>query len=157
DGPKPPKWLPIFEEFISELRINSKESISIDKRGAKLELWGSQRMFLEEVASGLDDDIRSFYVLKSRQLGITTICFAIDLFWLATNDNMIGAFVADTEKNSNAGRATLVKYVESLPKKFVGSGFTIEKNNRDFILFSNGSRLDFLVAGTRKKVAWGEG
>ena len=58
---KSSKWLKLFETFIADIRISSKESNSQDERGAKLELWESQRLFIQEVGSGLDDDIHKFY------------------------------------------------------------------------------------------------
>lgn len=150
------KWLPVFLSFISNLRIQSKEVIADDDRGSKLDLWGSQRIFLEQLSEGMDRDVRTFYNLKSRQLGITTVSLAIDLFWLATHPGIMGALVADNDKNSAFFRETIKRYHASLPSSFVGKRFLIEKDNAGFMLFSNGSRLDFLVAGQNKK-AWGEG
>ena len=152
------KWLAMFQEFISHMRIDSKEVASVDDRGSPLDMWDSQRIFLEAICAGLMDGIRTFLFLKSRQLGISTISLAIDIFWLAVHPGTIGALVTDTEKNRSAFRATLVRYVASFPKGFLGKSFKITKNNRDFMLFSNGSRLDMLVAGTsEKKSSWGEG
>lgn len=155
---KASKWLPIFEEFVKDLRISSKEVTSTDERGVKLSLWESQKRFLSEIASGLDDDIRTFICLKSRQLGITTISLAIDVFWLAVHHNLTGALVSDTDKNRNKNRAQIERYVKSLPDGYFGESFTIVKSNINFTLFSNGSRLDYLVAGTKAKgTSWGEG
>lgn len=151
------KWLEIFNNFITFLRIDSKESTSIDGKGAKLELWDSQRIFLEEVCKGLDKGIRSFLCLKSRQLGISTISLAIDIFWLAMHPGTIGALVTESSGNANVFRQTIRRYVESFPKGFLGKAFMIEKDNVNFMTFSNGSRLDFLVAGTKKKAAFGDG
>lgn len=150
------KFLPLFMKFIEHIRIVSKEVVSVDSRGAQLKVWGSQRMFLEQICAGLDEGVRFFICLKSRQLGITTIMLVIDIWWLAVHDATQGALVCDTEVNSAANRATLTQYIESFPKNFFGKGFTITKSNRNFMLFSNGSRLDFLVAGKSKK-SWGEG
>ena len=76
-APRARKWLKLLEEFVAELRIKSKEIVSTDERGAKLELWESQRRFLQAIGQGLDDDVHSFNCLKSRQLGATTISLAI--------------------------------------------------------------------------------
>ena len=149
-------WLPVFHSFLDVLRIQSKEVPATDDRGTKLDLWGSQRIFLKEVASGLDNEIHQFYNLKSRQLGVTTISLAIDLFWLAVHPRMLGVLVADNESNRDFFRATLKTYHASLPDDFTGKEFSKVKDNENHMIFSNGSRLDFLVAGTRKKT-WGEG
>lgn len=154
--PRASKWINTFERFIAPLRIDSKEvEGESDGRGAKLDLWGSQRRFLEEVAAGLDDGVRTFVCLKSRQLGISTVSLAIDLFWLAMHPGMQGALVADNDSNSAFFRAALTRYIASFPKDFFGADFRCITNNRNFLKFSNGSRLDFLVAGKSKK-AWSE-
>ena len=51
---KSSRWLKLFQDFIADIRISSKESISQDERGSKLELWESQRRFIHEVGTGLD-------------------------------------------------------------------------------------------------------
>lgn len=149
-------WLPVFMGFLDELRIQSKEVQATDDRGTKLDLWGSQKMFLKNVCDGMDQGIRDFYNLKSRQLGITTVSLAIDLFWCAVHPRMLGVIVSDTETNRDFFRLTIQNYYNSLPSAFTGSDFVKVKDNEGHMIFSNGSRIDFLVAGTRKK-AWGEG
>ena len=153
------QWLKLFTEFCRDLRISSKEVTSQDERGVKLKLWESQERFLRELAYGLEDGIRWFCFLKSRQLGVTTISVAIDVFWLAMHHNLIGALVSDTEKNRAKNRDLIERYVNSFPDGYFGESFTIERSNVNFIRFSNGSRLDLLVAGTRakKSTSWGEG
>lgn len=155
---KPNRWMKLFEEFIVDLRIASKEAVSVDDRGIRLELWESQRRFLDEIAAGLDAGVRVFFFLKSRQLGITTISLAIDVCWLAMHNNLMGALVTDDEKKRDLNRSIIVRYVNSFPEGYFGGEFTITKNNRSFIEFSNGSRLDLLVAGTKNKgTSWSEG
>jgi hypothetical protein len=152
-------WRPLFERFLSQLRIASKEiSSGTDPRGSKLDMWTSQERFLDMVLDGLADGVHDFTCLKSRQLGITTISLAIDIFWLAMHPGMIGALVVDTETNRDAFREVLRRYVNSFPKGFMGKAFTIVKggDNRSFMKFSNAARLDFLVAGTTSKANWGE-
>lgn len=153
---KETRWLPLFLKFIKQLRIQSKEVPSEDNRGAPLVLWDSQKLFLEQLAEGLEDGVRTFYVLKSRQIGISTITMCIDIFWLAMHPNILGALVVEKESNRSKFRALIKSIVASFPPGFVGTKFKIVKDNRDFMLFSNGSRLDFLVAGARKD-NWGEG
>ena len=152
---KASKWLKLFQDFIGDIRISSKESTSQDERGAKLELWESQRRFIQEVGSGLDQDIHKFYCLKSRQLGVTTVSLAIDVFWMALHPNIIGCLVTDTEKNREANRMLLEKYVESFPDGYFGDTFKIVRSNRQMLQFSNGARLDLLVAGQRQRHVMG--
>jgi hypothetical protein len=150
-------WRPMFRDFITHMRIDSKEVAATDERGTELNMWGSQEIALHEICTGLDDDVRTFIILKARQLGITTISLAIDLFWLLIHPGLLGALVTDTEGNRNVFRATLDRYLKNLPPKLVGDNFEITKHNRDFLLLPNGSRLDYIVAGTRSKTNWGEG
>ena len=154
---KSERWLEVFTKFISLLRIDSKEVAAADARGSKLVLWGSQKRFLEAVCKGLDEGKRIFYCLKSRQVGLTTLSLVFDVFWLAMYEGTIGALVSDTPKNAEANRRAIRRYIESVPKAFFGKSFTIVDDNRNFLTFSNGSRLDLLVAGTRNKKTWGEG
>src|SRR5579863_4361476 len=95
---KSARWMRAFEKFVEDLRITSKEIVSQDERGAKLEMWDSQKRFLREVGTGLDNGIHVFKVLKSRQLGITTISLAIDVFWLAMHPGIVGFLATDDEK-----------------------------------------------------------
>jgi hypothetical protein len=148
----------LFFEFIRDIRISSKEEISEDGRGIPLVLWESQKRFLTEVGSGLDSGIHKFNCLKSRQLGITTVSLAIDVFWLAVHRGIKGCLVTDTPANAFANRQTIESYVSSFPDGYFGEGFAIEASNSDFIKFSNGSRLDLLVAGVKKKgISWAQG
>lgn len=134
-------WLDLFLEFTSMLTVDSKET-----GRSQLRLYNSQRRFLAELVDGLDRGIHTFICLKARQLGITTISLAVDLFWLATHPGTQGVLVADTEGNRTKFRVTINHYLQSLPRSHrIGVG----NNNRDLIEFKNGSILDLLVAGTR--------
>lgn len=152
----PQTWVPAFEELIKHVRIKSKEVVAIDERGSPLDMWDSQKKALKELISGMEDGIRMFVFLKSRQLGMTTITLAIDIFWLAYYPATLGALVTDNDENRDKFRDTLGQYIASFPKGFFGKKFTILKDNDSFMSFSNGSRLDFIVAG-KSKENWGEG
>jgi len=151
------RWLRPFENFLGNMRIDSKEVAAVDEHGSPLNLWDSQRIFLNEVAYGLEDGQHTFMALKARQLGVSTISLAIDIFWCLVHPGMMGALVTDTEANRNIFRATIERYIKNLPVSLVGENFKLPRINRDFVQFPNGSRLDFLVAGTRSKATWGEG
>ncbi len=153
------EWLELFLRFIKFLRIDSKHIESEGTSGSQFRLWTSQNMFLSELAKGLSRGVRVFYFLKSRQLGVTTISLAVDIFWMAMHPGTIGCLVIDREDNRNIFRSVIRRYIKSFPKGFFGKSFEIMKggDNRNFIQFTNGSRLDFLVAGTRKNTSWAEG
>lgn len=155
---KSTKWIELFHEFIRPLRIFSKEILTSDEGGVPLELWESQRRFLAEIAAGLEEGVRFFVCLKSRQLGITTVSLVIDVFWCAMYPGTRAALVTDTEANRDANRAIIEGYIKSFPTQFFGDSFKVLRANRSMIQFSNGSILYFLVAGTKKKgVSWAEG
>jgi Terminase RNaseH-like domain len=156
---KSSKWLRLFETFAADLRIKSKEVNSSDPRGVPLDMWVSQKRFLQEIGSGLDNGIHVFNCLKSRQLGCTTLSLAlVDVFWPAMHPNLIGCLVTDNEKNREINRGMIEGYIDSFPAGYFGEAFKIVKANRTMLQFSNGSRLDFLVAGTKKKsISWAEG
>lgn len=149
------RWISLFTRFITHLRITSKHASSdVDEGGTKLELWTSQRKFLETISDGLEKDIHFFVFLKGRQQGITTICLAIDIFWTALHPNIVGCLVMDNDSNIQVARQTLRKYVQSMGS-YLGKTFRIVDDNKAFMTFSNGARMDFLVAGKSKKT-WGE-
>jgi hypothetical protein len=157
-APRPSKWIKLFLEFIKPLRIHSKEVGATHEGGTPLLLWESQKRFLDELATGLEEGVRFFICLKSRQLGVTTVSLVIDVFWCAMFPGTRAALVTDTESNRDANRLIIEGYIESFPKGYFGKAFKIKKANRSFIEFSNGSILYFLVAGTKKKgVSWAEG
>lgn len=152
-------WMALFLQFIKFLKIDSKHISSNDKNGAEFRLWTSQNMFLSELAKGLSNGVRVFYFLKSRQLGVTTISLAVDIFWLAVHPGTVGCLVIDRESNREIFRSVIRRYLKSFPKGFFGKSFEVVKggDNRNFMRFSNGSRLDFLVAGTKRNTTWAEG
>lgn len=151
-------WLPAFKKFIKFLKIQSKDAPSgLDGAGADLNLYGSQMRFLEEMAAGLAEGVRIFYCLKSRQLGVTTISLAIDVFFLAMFPGTRAALIVDESRNAESFRRIVELYVKSFPDGFFGGKFDILKNNRVGITFSNNSQLDFLVAGLRDRESFGDG
>lgn len=148
-------WLSLFLKFIDRLRIDSKELVADDERGSPLILWHSQRMFLEQLADGLAKGQRTVYVLKGRQEGISTITLALLLFWVAVRPRTIAAMVCNSDDVKGAFRNTLERYVKSFPANFFGASFAKQRHNDRHFLFTNGSRIDYLVAGKRKE-NWGE-
>lgn len=152
------EWVPLFREFIKYIRINSKEVQAVDKLGAPFELWPSQELALNTIVKGMERGIHTFMFGKARQQGISTFFETLDIFWLATHPGMMGAYVIDKDKNLPAIRDKIKRYFNSFPSGFFGKSFKIESDNKEMMIFSNGSRLDFLTAGVGKKEThWGEG
>lgn len=134
-----------FYEFLGYLRINSKE------KGGDYCLadgvYEAQYRLLDAIWDGLAEDIHDFKVLKSRQLGISTISRALVIYWLGMHRGMQGAMIFDTESHKEEAREELEQMITSLPEAL---GFPrILKLNRYNLSLSNGSRLRFMAAGTR--------
>ena len=136
------QWLELFLSFIAVLSIDSKES-----GVGPLTLYGSQQRYLAELIDGLERDIHTFVFLKARQLGISTVALAVDLFWLIVHPGMQGAIVTDTDGNRDKFRIILTRMLASLPAAYK---VEVQLHNRSNLVLGNGSTLDYLVAGTRK-------
>lgn len=153
-------WRKVLNGFVKALRIQSREETAeLGEVGTELHLWDSQRRIINEIAAGMDDGIRTFYVLKSRQLGSTTIMVIILLFWLALHPRTKGALVVDRPETRDDFRETIRNIILSIPTRYFGGAFGIrhKANNRTFMGFTNGSQLNFLVAGTStRNENWGE-
>lgn len=145
---KAPEWLDCFLEFLSGMTISSKE-LDADKPVPLLQvLYTAQYKFLEEIAEGLSRGVKDFKILKSRQLGVSTVSLALDVFWASVHDKLQGAIITDTDGNRDKFRILIEQYINSLPRSLrVG----IKQHNRNNLVFMNGSVIDYLVAGTRGK------
>ncbi|HEX8784255.1 MAG TPA: hypothetical protein VF764_12835 [Steroidobacteraceae bacterium] len=132
-----------FEAYCRQLRIDTKE------RGRIPFTWlGTQRYCVNEISRGLKDDIHTFVILKGRQIGISTIALATDLYWISKHGGLQGAIVTDTDDNRELFRSYVEQYLDSLPKHIKAP---IARHNRVQLILKNGSRLVYMVAGTKKK------
>lgn len=141
-----------FEAFAARLRIPTKE-----KGVIPLTFLGTQRYVMQEVAAGLRRGVHTFTILKGRQQGISTVLLALDLYWLFKHPGLQGLLVTDTDKNRELFRSNLTSFMGSLPKSArpASSG-----HNRLMLTLGAGaqqSRLEYLVAGTRKEGNLGRG
>ena len=87
--------LPNFYKFCNQLKIETKEQglRKMDK------LLGTQTYVMNEIDKGLKQGIHFYVILKGRQLGITTISLALDLYWHYIHNGLNGTLVTDTEEN----------------------------------------------------------
>lgn len=139
-----------FYAFCSELKIETKEQ-GLRKMD---NLLGTQTYVMDEIASGLENGIHFFVILKGRQLGITTISLALDLYWHYINAGLNGTLVTDTEENRDMFRGTLGSYMDGLPKEYK---IPILAHNRNSLSLKNRSRIFYQVAGLRAKGSLGRG
>ena len=138
-----------FYKFCSELKIETKEE-GLKKMG---NLLGTQTYVMEEIQKGLDNDIHFFVILKGRQLGITTISLALDLYWQFTHPGWQGTLVADTEENRDMFRSTLAMYMDGLPKEYK---IPLVAHNRNQMVLKNRSRLFYQIAGNKSRLGQGK-
>lgn len=139
-----------FYNFCSQLQIETKEQ-GLKKMG---NLLGSQTYVMNEVKKGLDEGVHFFVILKGRQLGITTISLALDLYWHFTHPGLQGTLTTDTEENRDMFRSTLAMYMDGLPKEY---RIPLVAHNRNQLSLKNRSRLFYQVAGLRAKGSLGRG
>jgi len=139
-----------FYNFCKQLKIETKEQ-GLRKMD---NLLGTQKYVMSEIAKGLEEDVHFFTILKGRQLGITTISLALDLYWHFINPGLQGTLTTDTEENRDMFRSTLSMYMEGLPKEYK---IPVIAHNRTQMSLKNRSRLFYQVAGTRSKGTLGRG
>ena len=138
-----------FYKFCSELKIETKEE-GLKKMGT---LLGTQTYVMEEIQKGLEDDVHFFVILKGRQLGITTVSLALDLYWQFTHPGWQGTLVADTEENRDMFRSTLAMYMEGLPKEYK---IPLVAHNRNQMVLKNRSRIFYQIAGNKSRLGQGK-
>jgi hypothetical protein len=102
------------------------------------------------VLDGLEQDIHDFYVLKSRQLGITTIARALSTFYLGIHRGLSGALVFDSTENKNLARAELTTMIADLPERLKFPAIKKGGDNRDGLTLINNSKILFKSAGVKK-------
>lgn len=138
-----PSWVKPFRFFCSKLTIDSKET-----GVSPLKFFGSQEQYLQEIAEGYACDVHNFLILKSRQLGVSTISIALDLFWVLVNPGLQGAIITHDEAAREDFRSKIQRYAASLPDEMK---LDTPKSNRYRLEFTNGSVLNLMVAGAKAK------
>jgi len=138
-----------FYKFCSELKIETKEE-GLKKMG---NLLGTQKYVMQEIQKGLAEDIHFFVILKGRQLGITTVSLALDLYWQFTHPGWQGTLVADTEENRDMFRSTLAMYMDGLPKEYK---IPLVAHNRNQMVLKNRSRIFYQIAGNKSRLGQGK-
>jgi hypothetical protein len=133
-----------FYEHLDQTWIKSKE-LGYVILGEHL-LDGQTRV-IETIFEGLGRDIHEFKILKSRQLGISTIVRALGLFWNGFFE-ITSALVFDTGPHLDEARMELIDMLEKFPESYK---FPRKKrDNRYSLALNNGSRFGLLSAGVQK-------
>lgn len=133
-----------FLNFLQYVQVNSKD---LGKIILGEHVYRAQQRLLDGIFSGLSQDKHDFKVLKSRQLGISTLSRALTLFWIGIHDGLNGFMVFDTDGNKERARTELTVMLENLPKSLHFPGIVV--NNRTMLQLENDSICNFASAGVR--------
>ena len=133
-----------FDKYCRALRVNTKERGMIQLGDQFL---GTQRRVLTEMTKGFDKGIHDFVILKCRQIGVSTLTLALDLYWIQKYKGIQGVMVTQDDGTRDNFRSMLDMYYQGLPESY-----QVEKmsHNVNQLVLKNGSMLLYRVAGTRK-------
>lgn len=119
-------YLAQFLQFCEAVPIDGKEQGSV-----RLILLTSQRYLIEEIFAGLSDGCHDFVIVKARQLGASSVLWALLLFWLTKFPSLLGMYIADDEGNKEKHRSLIssmyLGLLRAAPEKARGPWVT---NNR---------------------------
>lgn len=139
-----------FYKYLDRCWINSRDGgrVCLGKN-----IYQGQKRVITQIFDGLEDDKHEFYILKSRQLGISTVIRALNIFWMGVFPGLKGAIVFDTDNNKTESRAELEVMIEELPTTLQFP--TIKTSNRAGLTLANNSKVLFMSAGVKKSKSSG--
>jgi hypothetical protein len=142
-----------FYKYLDNCYVNSKDAgrICLGQN-----LYQGQRDCITQIFDALEVGIHFIYILKSRQLGISTIIRALCIFWIGIHNGLKGALCFDTSPHRESARKELVTMLQNLPAnlkfpKVKGTG----AGNRDSLELVNESSMIFMSAGVKKSKSSG--
>ena len=139
-----------FYQFLNRCYINSKD---LGRICLGEHLYQGQRDAITEIFDALEEGIHKIYILKSRQLGISTIIRALIIFLLGIHRGLKGAIVFDTDNNKTESRAEIEVMIEDLPDSLKFPD--IKSTNRQGLTLKNDSKVLFMSAGVKKSKSSG--
>lgn len=134
-----------FYRFLRRCYVNSKDAGRICLGDS---LYQGQVDCITEIFDALEEGIHEIYILKSRQLGISTIIRALTVFLLGIHKGLKGAIVFDTDPNKSESRAELEIMIEDLPDNLKFP--KVKSSNRAGLTLDNDSKVLFMSAGVKK-------
>lgn len=134
-----------FYTYLDYCYVNSKDAgrIALGKC-----LYQGQRDAISQIFDALEKGIHKIYVLKSRQLGISTLIRALTVFLIGIHKGLKGAIVFDTDSNKVEARAEIEVMIKDLDPKLKFS--SIASSNRAGLTLKNDSKILFMSAGVKK-------
>src|SRR5882724_3562485 len=135
-----------FYKFLDRCYIESKDDgrICLGEN-----LYEGQRKLITQIFDALENGIHDIHILKSRQLGISTIIRALTTFFLGVFSGLKGALVFDTREHMSEARNDLVAMLEALPTELQFPG--IKQDNREGLTLKTNSKMLFMAAGVSKR------
>jgi hypothetical protein len=134
-----------FYEHLKHTQIKSKEESNWITLGDHL--YNAQIRVIEGIFDALARDIHSVKILKSRQLGVSTIIRALMLFWSGIF-NLTGALVFHRTQALDDARTELIDMLERMPPSY---RFPRKKSSNRFSLsLDNRSRIAMMSAGEKE-------
>ena len=133
-----------FYAFCDSVTINSKDLGAVQLGDV---LYRGQKEVIGEILDGLCEDIHWVDLLKSRQLGMSTVLRALSVFWIGYHDGLKGYSIIDTAEHKEEGRLEILGMLEGLPARFDFP--RIKRQNRGLIQLTNNSVLIFAAGGVR--------
>ena len=134
-----------FYAFLSRCYINSREK---GRCCLGENLYDGQRRVITEIFDALEQDIHDIYILKSRQLGISTLIRALTIFLIGIHKGVKGAIVFDSTEHKDEARSENEVMIEDLPASLKFPA--IKHSNRAGLTLKNESKVLFMAAGIRK-------
>jgi hypothetical protein len=134
-----------FHRFTRDLRINTKEFglISLGDNPFR-----AQNVLMEQIEAGFKDGIREFLTLKCRQIGISSITLALDLYFINKYTGTSAALITHTGQARDKFRTILELYRAGLAEEWQRE---VMDDNRNQLVLKNGSVLSYEVAGIKAK------
>lgn len=145
-----------YSKYCSSIIIPSKDEGLVPYKP-----FGTQIYLREQLIRGIGEGIHEFVIVKPRQVGASTEMWAFDTFWLQRWPGLQGAMIAESDKNTQTARFTIVNLLKGLEPKYriplsldnrvMTAWMAFERNGKRL----GGSRLAYLTAGTKENKSLG--
>ena len=142
-----PSVLSNFYKWAEFLKIVSKEK---GLTSFSPSTWfNSQKYVINQIFTEIEknSEIREFLILKGRQLGITTVLHALDLFWVMGIKGIKLGFLCHSYEARPKLREIIRSMYLTLPRN-MKVGCLID--NREMMHFANGSEIQFMHVSSRE-------
>lgn len=137
------RWMEALLYLATVVKVPSKE---LAEPGPII-LYDAQLRLLHEIDEALANGQHFLAILKSRQLGVSTIMLLMDILWMWLYPGLQGAIIGDDENTVIGFRDTITMMLETMPPGF---RIDVKRHNKKLLVLANGSRAQYLIAGKRK-------